>query len=270
MAGPESSREDSVTVDASTVMVEQQGAVAVLRWNRPEKLNAITSEMYSRMAAALRVADADPAIRAIVIAGSGRAFTAGNDLEDFTIRPPKGPDAPVMDFLRTLSTVVKPLIGAVKGAAVGVGTTLLLHCDLVYAADDARFALPFVKLGLCPEAGSSVLLPRLAGYQRAAEKLLFGEPFDAHEAKAMGFVNQIFTADTVETEAISRASRLATLPASALRATKSLMKTDAGQPIGERIALEASQFEALLERPAAKEALQAFAEKRAPHFTRID
>ncbi|MCY0387333.1 enoyl-CoA hydratase [Robbsia sp. Bb-Pol-6] len=247
-----------------------QGAVAVLRWNRPGKRNAITAAMYARMADLLAAADADPRVKAIVLGGTGPAFSAGNDIDDFIRHPPMGPDAPVTRFLHVLAALVTPLVAAVRGPAIGVGTTMLLHCDLVYAGSDARFGLPFAQLGLCPEAASSLLLPRLSGHQRAAEKLLLGDPFDAEEARAMGFVNRIVAPEAVEDEALRQAQRLVALPVAALRATKALLKADPMQTVAARIDAEIAQFAALLGGPAAQEALRAFVEKRRPDFAALD
>ena len=173
------------------IRFEVDGAIATVAFNRPEKKNAITAAMYQSAADALQAADANAAVRVIVITGDGGCFTAGNDLEDFLQRPPQGHDNPVTQFMHALRTTTKPVIAAVPGLAIGIGTTLLMHCELVYAAETAKFAMPFTQLGLCPEFASSVLLPRMAGYQRAAEKLLFGEPFDAIEAEKMGLVNRV-------------------------------------------------------------------------------
>src|SRR6185437_8733019 len=160
------------------IVVERSAeGVMTIALNRPEKKNAITSAMYQTMADALADAQEDAAVRAILIRGSENVFSAGNDLEDFMKSPPSSEDAPVLQFLRRISGAEKPIVASVAGVAVGIGTTLLLHCDMVYAAESATFSLPFSQLGLCPEAASSVLLPRLAGYPLAAEKLLLGEAF---------------------------------------------------------------------------------------------
>ena len=165
------------------VRVHRRGAACAIEIARPEKRNAITGEMYEALGEAVAAAEADPGVRAVLFHGEGQAFTAGNDLGDFIRRPPEGEDSPVFRFLRRVSGAAKPLLAAVEGPAVGIGTTLLLHCDLVFAASDARFQLPFTKLGLVPEFASSYLLPLSAGWQRAAELLLLGEPFDAATAR---------------------------------------------------------------------------------------
>lgn len=251
------------------VLVQRQGAVQVLTFNRVHKKNAITAEMYQALADGLAEADADPAIRVILIQGPPEAFSAGNDLEDFLKHPPKDDDAPVFQFLRQISQATKPIVAAVAGNAVGVGTTMLLHCDVVYAAETARFSLPFSQLALVPEAASSWLLPRVAGYHRAAEKLLFGEPFDVNEAVAMGFVNRIVPAAELGEFAAKRAAQLAAMPAGSLRVTKQLMKGDSARDVQERIRDEALEFGKRLLSPEAREAFTAFFEKRKPDFSQF-
>ena len=238
-----------------------------IRFDRAEKKNAITAAMYQTMAEALLAAEADAAVRVVLFEGSPAIFTAGNDLEDFLKNPPSGSDSPVFRFLTAISHAKKPLIAAVAGAAVGIGTTMLLHCDAVYAADNARFSLPFASLGLCPEAASSLLLPSLAGYQRAAEKLMFGEPFDAAEAREMGLVNQILPAAELAVFAYERARKLAALPAAALRTTKALMRGAHLKAVEAQMAEEGAQFRKLLASPAAREAFSAFFERRKPDFS---
>jgi enoyl-CoA hydratase/carnithine racemase len=244
--------------------------VLTIAFNRPEKKNAITAAMYQTMADALVEAQKDPSTRAILLRGSPTIFSAGNDLEDFLKTPPVGENAPVFQFLRAISTAEKPLVASVSGAAVGVGTTLLLHCDLVYAADTATFSLPFSQLGLCPEAASSLLLQRVAGHQLAAEKLLLGEPFDAKEAHRMGFVNRLLPAAEVDAFALQQAQKLAALPASSLRVTKELMKRAAQHELQTQMTEEAVHFAKMLLAPEAKEAFKAFFEKRKPDFRQFD
>ncbi|SDV48157.1 enoyl-CoA hydratase-related protein [Chitinasiproducens palmae] len=239
------------------VSVVRHERVWLARWDRPAKRNAITAAMYARMAEVLAEFERDAAAQVLVLAGRGGHFTAGNDVGDFLRAPPAG-DAPVLRFLRALAAAPKPVLAAVNGVAVGVGTTMLLHCDLVYAAEDARFAMPFVPLGLCPEAASTLLLPRLAGPQQAAEKLLFGDAFDTAEARRLGFVNRIAAPADVETVALAAAERLAGLPGDAVRATKALLRADPAESVGARLAREAQCFERLLATPAARAALAAF------------
>ena len=243
--------------------------VLTVTFNRPAKKNAITAAMYQALADALHAGEQDPSVRVMLIAGQPEIFTAGNDLEDFLQRPPHGDDSPVFQFLQTISTAQKPIVAAVRGAAVGVGTTLLLHCDLVYAGRGARFSLPFAQLGLCPEAASSLLLPQLIGYRQAAAKLLLGEPFGADEALAIGFVNQVLDDDAVLEHAQAQARKLAALPATSLRTTKWLMKGDAAAVIAERMQKEGTAFREMLGAPAAREAFSAFFEKRKPDFRQV-
>lgn len=249
-----------------TVRIDIRDRVATIAFSRPEKKNAITSAMYQQAADALKEAGSNDAVRVIVMTGDGGCFTAGNDLEDFLQRPPQGGDTPVAQFMDVLRTLPKPVMAAVPGLAIGIGTTLLLHCDLVYAAHSARFAMPFTQLGLCPEFASSVLLPRIAGYQRAAEKLLFGEPFDAEEAEKMGLVNRVLPADELMPFVQAQAETLAALPSESLRVTKQLMKADLQAPVAAAMLTEMQHFSRMLGGADAKEAFTAFLEKRKPVF----
>lgn len=249
-----------------TVRTEVGDRIATIAFSRPEKKNAITSAMYQQAADALNDAGSSDAVRVIVITGDGGCFTAGNDLEDFLQRPPQGDDSPVAQFMNALRTMPKPVIAAVPGLAIGIGTTLLMHCDLVYAADAAKFAMPFTQLGLCPEFASSVLLPRIAGYQRAAEKLLFGEPFDAAEAEKVGLVNRALPADELMPFVQAQAAKLAALPSESLRVTKQLMKADLQTPVAAAMLTEMQHFSRMLGGADAKEAFTAFLEKRKPVF----
>lgn len=252
------------------IVIERAEGVLTIELNRPEKKNAMTSAMYRSMADALAQADDDTSIRAILIRGHRQVFCAGNDLEDFMQRPPSASDASVFQFLYGISTAAKPIVAAVSGAAIGIGATLLLHCDLVYAADDARFSLPFSQLGLCPEAASSLLLPRVAGYPRAAEKLLLGEPFDAHEAHAIGIVSRVLAPAQLHGFARTQAAKLAALPASSLRVTKALLKKETQAQVAQRIADEGEQFGKMLRSPEAREAMGAFLQKRKPDFSQFN
>jgi enoyl-CoA hydratase/carnithine racemase len=258
-----------MTAAATDIVATTAGGIATIALNRPAKKNAITAPMYQALADALRAADGDAAVRCIVIHGTPEVFTAGNDLEDFLQDPPLSPDSPVFRFLTAIAGCTRPLVAAVTGPAIGVGTTMLLHCDLVYAADNARFALPFVQLGLCPEAASSLLLPMLAGYQRAAEKLLLGEPFGAEEAREMGLVNKVLPAAQTIEYAQAQAAKLVRLPASSLRATRRLMRRGLDAAIAQRMRDEGAEFGTLLTAAEAREAFSAFLEKRKPDFSRF-
>jgi enoyl-CoA hydratase/carnithine racemase len=210
--------------DNMDVLISKENSILTITFNRPGKKNAITTAMYQTIADALKDAECDAGVRAILFTGEQEIFTAGNDLDDFLKNPPKSTESSVYQFIQNLSHATKPVIAAVSGLAVGIGTTMLLHCDFVYAADTAKFSMPFTKLGLCPEFASSLLLPQIAGYQRAAEKLMLGDAFSAQEACAMGFVNKVLPPAEVLAFAQAQAAKLVALPTSSLRATKRLMK----------------------------------------------
>ena len=252
-----------------SIRSEVRDGVARIVIDRPEKKNALTAAMYAAFDQALAAAEADPAVRVISVAGAGGCFSAGNDIEDFLANPPLTQDAPVFRFLMRLAGLTKPLVARVAGPAVGVGTTFLLHCDLVLAATDARFAMSFIQLGLVPEAGSSLLLPRLAGLQGAAQKLMFGDPFDAAEAQRIGLVAEVVPAGQLDATAEARLARLVALPAAALRATKALLRQGLEAELRQRIADEAAIFAQRLQSPEAREAFAAFLERRKPDFSRF-
>lgn len=255
------------------ILTSKADGILTIAFNRPERKNAITGAMYQSMADALVDAESDSAVRAIVFLGKPEIFTAGNDLEDFLKNAPAGgtPDAsrPVYQFMRALSGSSKPVIAAVAGAAIGIGTTMLMHCDMVYAADNAKFSMPFVQLGLCPEFASSVLFPAVAGYPRAGEKLLLGEAFTAQEALDMGMLSKLLPADQLDAHAMRQAAKLVALPAASVRATKSLMKQPRQAQTEAAIAAEIELFSAMLRAPEAKEAFTAFFEKRKPDFSKF-
>ena len=250
------------------VVVGVQDRILAVRLNRPEKKNALTFQMYAGLTEALTKADGDPAVRVVLITGAPDCFTAGNDLADFAGAKP-AQVSPAIRYLEALAACAKPVVAAVAGVAIGIGTTLLLHCDLVYAAASARFQLPFVNLGLCPEAASSVLLPALVGAHRAAELLLFGEPFGAEAARDLGIVNQVVADADLLATATAMAQQLAQKPPRALRTTKMLLKRGQAEVIKQAMSREGEQFAALLEGPEAKEAMAAFLERRKPDFTRF-
>ncbi len=243
--------------------------IARIQLHRPEKKNAITQAMYLRMVEALRGADTDPDVRAILIHGTGDCFTSGNDIADFLNDAAGNADSPVMQFLKTLPQMEKPVIAAVNGLAVGIGVTMLLSCDLVYAGESARLQMPFVNIGISPEAGSTLLLPAMMGHQRAAELLLLGEMFDAHKAREVGLVNEVVPDDRVMDTALEKADRLAAKPPHSLRTTKALIKRWQQAEIDSIIDAEAEHFMALLQGGEAKEAMTAFMEKREPDFSRF-
>ena len=250
------------------VIVERAGPVLEITLNRPEKKNALTGAMYQAVVAGFRTADGDPAIRVVLLTGAGDTFTSGNDIKDFQARAAINEATHASPFLTALSSLKKPLVAAVNGAAIGVGTTMLAHCDLVIAAQSARFVMPFTSLGLVPEAASSLLFPRLIGHQRASAMLLLGDAIDADTARDWGLVYQVVADAELLTVARSVASRLATLPPEAVRQTKDLMKN--GHPdVAGRIEQELLLFRDRLRSPEATEAFQAFVEKREADFSRF-
>ena len=253
------------------ILISRQNGILIIEFNRPEKKNSITSAMYQTMADALKTGEQDKTVRVILFCGKPDIFTAGNDLEDFMNTPPGSDlaDRPVAQFMLHLIGVTKPVITAVAGAAVGIGTTMLLHCDMVYAADNAKFSMPFTRLGLCPEFASSMLLPQVVGYPRAAEKLLLGEPFSAEEAYEMGLINKILPQTQLMPYALAQAAKLTRLPASSLRTTKSLMKAYQADKIKEKMMEENEHFGKMLLSEEAKEAFTAFFEKRNPDFSKF-
>ena len=256
------------------ILTQQQDGVLTISFNRPAKKNAITAVMYQTMADALQQAENDPAVRVIVLCGQENIFTAGNDLEDFMQNAAKlstdGESSTIIQFMQALSSASKPVIAAVAGLAVGIGTTLLMHCDLVYLADNAKLVMPFTQLGLCPEFASSLLLQRLAGYHRAAEKLLLGEAFDAKEALAMGLANKVVPAADLMALVHQQAARLVALPATSLRATKQLMKSSQTALMKQVMHDELQQFSQMLNAQEAREAFLAFFQKRKPDFTQFE
>ena len=247
---------------------ETADRVARIRFDRADKKNAITAQMYGLLAEALAAADADPKVRAVLLHGTADCFTSGNDVSDFLKRPP-GEESPTWRFFQVLPGLTKPIVAAVGGPAVGIGTTLLLHCDFVYAAPNARFQMPFVPLGIVPEFGSTFLLPLLAGYQRAAELVLLGRPFTAEKAREAGIVTAVVPQEKLMEEAEKTAAALAELPPESIRLTKRLLKSRYGQTIAEAIAEEGRIFRERLGSPEAKEALSAFLQKRKPDFSRF-
>jgi enoyl-CoA hydratase/carnithine racemase len=250
------------------LIVSHADGVMEIRFNRPEKKNALTRAMYEGVVAAFQSAENDPAIRVIILTGTGDTFTSGNDIKDFQQRAASRNTSAASPFLTALSTLKKPLVAAVNGAAIGVGTTMLAHCDLIVAARSARFVMPFTRLGLVPEAGSSLLFPQLLGHQRASAMLLLGDPLDAETALAAGFVYQVVDDADLMTAARAVAARLAALPPQAIRQTKYLMRL--GKPdLAARIGEELELFRERVSSPEAAEAFAAFMEKRAPDFSKF-
>lgn len=250
------------------ILTRKANGIFTITFNRPEKKNAITAAMYESMANALKNAEVDNEVRVILFTGSDNIFTAGNDLEDFIKNAAQlgseDEKNPVVQFMLALSGAQKPVIAAVAGLAIGIGTTMLLHCDLVYLADNTKLSVPFSQLGLCPEFASSVLMQNAAGYHRAAEKLLLGEAFSASEALAMGIANRVIPGEELLDFVTQQANKLVDLPATSLRATKRLMKSAQTNLINTTMREEMLQFSQMLHAPEAKVAFQAFFQKRQP------
>ena len=249
------------------VAVSRTDRTLHIRLDRPDKRNAVTRAMYDAMTGAIAQAEADDAVRVVLFSGAGEAFCAGNDLNDFLAEPPTGTSGPVFCFLRAISTASKVVVAAVHGSVVGIGMTMLLHCDLVVAARSARLSLPFTKLGLVPEAASSLLLPRAIGHLRAAELVLLGDPIDAATALQWGLVNRVVDDETLLDVAGELTSRIGSLPPSAVRLSKQLLKDDRAG-IALRIQQEGNLFLAQLQGPEFQEAGTAFLEKRPADFSR--
>lgn len=248
------------------IIHERDEAIVTLSIDRQRQKNALTAEMYDVLSAHIDDANADPGVRVIVLTGRGRDFSAGNDLIDFLENPPADMSSPVFRFIQAVRKSPKPVVAAVEGLAIGIGTTILLHCDLVYAAEDARFKMPFVDLGVTPEAGSSYLLPASFGFQRAAELLYLCPVFDAKTAQEAGFITRIVGSGAALDAAKEAAAQLSVKAPEALKKTKELMKTE-GDTLSERMASEAVVFGQGLQGREFKEAVAAFQEKRKPNFS---
>jgi enoyl-CoA hydratase/carnithine racemase len=252
----------------SLILTEKRDGVLRIGFNRPEKKNAITGDMYRMIAEALDSASGDASVRVVLFHGQPDAFTAGNDLGDF-LKQGIGEDSPVLKFLHALVHFDKPMVAAVGGLAIGIGTTMLLHCDLVYLGSNAKLSLPFINLGVTPEAASSYLLPRLAGYQRAAELLLLGEPFGAAKALEIGLANAVVAPEQVMDTALAAAAKLAQKPPAAMRLSRALLKKGTQAVAAQTHQDEIRIFAERLRGDEAKEAMTAFFEKRKPDFSRF-
>jgi enoyl-CoA hydratase/carnithine racemase len=252
-----------------SIKTAQLNGVATIEIARPEKKNALTGAMYQAMADAIDAAAADAAVRAVLLTGQPGIFTSGNDIEDFMKRPPLAEASPAIVFMRALIGCDKPVVAAVTGAAIGIGTTMLLHCDFVYVSDEARLAMPFVGLGLVPEFASSLLVPQLMGQRRAAEKLLLGDPFTGEQAVECGIASAVLPAAEVVTHARRIAERFNALPPGAVQASKRLLRGPHREALLQAIQREGEVFAERLRSPEAKEAFQAFLEKRKPDFSKF-
>ena len=256
-----------MTDPSDWVCVDVIDRVQRVRLHRPEKKNALTRDMYAAMATALQDADRRDDVRVTLLCGTDHCFTAGNDLQDFLVQPPTDASSPVVQFLTAIATADTPVMAAVQGAAVGVGTTMLLHCDLVYAGRSAMFQLPFVNLGLCPEAASSYLLPLRVGSACAAEWLLLGEPITAEQALSRGLINAVVDDAELESFGMSKARQLASQPPAAVREAKRLLRQPHAQTVRQVMRDEIDVFVRRVKSPEAKETMQAFLEKRPPDFS---
>jgi enoyl-CoA hydratase/carnithine racemase len=245
-------------MESSHILTRTDGAVRIITLDRPQKKNAFTVAMYTALTAALAGADADPEVRVVLLEGSGGSFTAGNDLGDFMQSPPAGEDSPVFRFLMQIVDQKKPLVIAVEGPAIGIGTTMLLHADYVVAAKDARLQMPFIGLGLSPEGGSSVLLPALVGMARASEWLMFGEPIDIESAREAGIVNAVVAKEELSAFALSRAKVLASKPPGSVLLAKRLLRESLRARTKQVMAEEGVHFVQRLSSAEAAEAFQAF------------
>lgn len=250
---------------SSHVRTSTADRIASIEIHRPEKKNALTGEMYDAMSEAILRADGDAGVHVVLLHGQADCFTSGNDLADFVAAGQAqgaGVPSPASRFLGVIRTARKPVVAAVGGVAVGIGTTMLLHCELVYAAPNARFQMPFVPLGLAPEGGSSLLLPMVAGYQRAAEMLLLGRPFGAEKAAAAGLVNEVVPAERLLAHAREAALAVAALPVESVRITKEWLKRPYAAALEERMAEEIRVFGERLHSPEAKAAMGAFFQRK--------
>jgi enoyl-CoA hydratase/carnithine racemase len=252
------------------VKVEKAGGICTITFNRPDKKNAFTVAMYQRCVDALKDAGADASVRVVLLTGAGTAFSSGNDVAEFTAMPSDPDDNPAFQLLLALLDFEKPVVAAVNGAAVGVGATLLLHCDLVYVAEHARLLTPFVSLGLVPEGGSSLLLPRMAGMAKACELLFLAEPFDAATAVDVGLATRAVPGAELLSYARARALRLVELPAASLRAAKRLLREPIREELRKTLYTEGVRFAERIGSPEAAEAFGAFFEKRKPDFSRFE
>ncbi len=261
-----------MTIDfpCAEIVTEIRERVLRISINRLQKKNALNRAMYSAMADAVTQADQDSGIRVVMLQGTKDCFTAGNDLQDFKEFEPDGKVRPPNPFLVAISRAQKPMVAAVGGVAVGVGTTMLLHFDLVYAGESARFHMPFVNLGLCPEAASSFLLPKLIGYQRAAELLLLAESFSAAKALELGLISSIYPDGELLDKAYAQAQKLAEKPPASVRATKALLKRSISEKVAETMTEEMKHFTERLGSVECAEALNAFYERRKPDFSGFD
>lgn len=246
----------------SNIKYSLDGKVFVIEIHRPEKKNALLPEMYAALAAGLRQANEDAAINVILIRGADDCFTSGNDVTSFRASNTSSADRPSVAFMNALNESKKPIVAAISGLAIGIGTTLLFHCDLIYASENCFLQLPFSRLGLCPEAGSSYLLPKQIGHTRASELLLLGDRFSAAKAKEYGIVNEVLPQDQYLAYAVGKAQELASLPADSVQSSKALIKRGQKSTVSETIEIELEEFARLLQTPDAQAIVEAFLNKK--------
>jgi enoyl-CoA hydratase/carnithine racemase len=250
------------------IVTEHSGSILRIQFNRPAKRNAMTSAMYVALAGIFNEAANDESIRVVLWHGAGDSFSAGNDIEDFLKNPPGPGESPQASLMKAFVNFDKPVVAAVQGAAIGGGTTMLTHCDFIYAGESAKFQMPFINLAVVPEFGSSCSVPARIGHLRAAELILLGAPFDARRAAELGLVTQVVPDQSLLSTATATAQKLAAKPASALQASKRLMKQPFREQIKAAMKAENQEFSAQVRSADAKEAFSAFLEKRKPDFTR--
>lgn len=255
---------------STEIKFETHGRSLHIIMDRPKRKNALTMDMYTAMADAIASADTDNEVRNIVLRGSEGCFTSGNDLEDFMKNPPQGDNSPVATFMRNLYNFTKPVIAAVQGDAVGIGTTMLLHCDFVYVGESARLQMPFVSLGLCPEYASSYILPRICGHVKAAELLMLGETFGGQTALECGIINGMVADEELLDLVLAKSEQLAKQPPAAIRATKQLMRGARRQEGNDVMDREMELFGKGLKGPEFVEAVTSFFEKRTPDFSKFN
>jgi enoyl-CoA hydratase/carnithine racemase len=249
------------------IVTERSGSILRIQFNRPAKKNAMTFAMYITMADLFNSAASDDGVRVVLWHGAGDSFCAGNDLEDFLENPMGSGDSPQSRLINALINFDKPIVVAVQGAAIGGGTTMLTHCDFVYAGESAKFQMPFINLALVPEFGTSYSIPARIGYLRAAELIQLGQPFDAQRAAELGLATRVVPDQELLAKATETAQKLAAKPADALQACKRLMREPVRAQLQQAAKLENEEYAVRLRSPDTKEALTAFFEKRSPNFT---
>ena len=255
---------------STTITSELEDGILYVTINRLEKRNALTNDMYLELIDVINDYEKNDNARVLLLSGGQMCFTAGNDMVDFLECPPVDDNSPSPAFLRTLSQAKKPLMAAVNGPVVGIGATMLMHFDLVYAGASATFNMPFCNLGICPEGGTTLLLPQMIGHKKACELIMFGESFDAQTAKECGFINDHFSDDEYLNKIIAKAKRLAAQPASSIRLTKHMLKRNHAQAMSDTLYYEGQEIRKSLKTPESREAMSAFMEKRRPDFLQFN